>query len=112
MNNRIFLPLLGLFLLCVTPRESSGMECRTAEPSNEEMVATEIALADAFRQRAAEAGAEWVDTGSLIQQAEQAVEMKDWQLAMELACRAKQQGELAVEQAARESVAWRERVVQ
>jgi len=112
MNSRVFPVLLGFLMLCATPHRLFGTETVGAVPANAETVANEIASAEASRQRAAEAGAEWVDTGSLIQQATQAAEMEDWQRALELARRAKQQGELAVEQAARESVAWRERVVQ
>jgi len=112
MRSRVFPVLLGILMLCATPHRLSGTETAGTAPADAETVAKEIAMAEASRQRAAEAGAEWVDTGSLIQQAMQAAEVEDWQLALELALRAKQQGELAVEQAARESVTWRERVVQ
>jgi len=108
VKSGIFLLLLGLTVLCTTQQMSLAMEA----PANEETVAYELALAEASRQRAAEAGAEWLETGSLIEQAKHAVENEDWRQALVLARRAKQQGELAVEQAGRESVAWRERVIQ
>jgi hypothetical protein len=112
VNNRIFFLLLGLFVLCSTPQVLLGMETMTEAPANGETVANEIALAEASRQRAAEAGAEWLETGSLIEQAKHAAENRDWQQALALALKAKKQGELAVAQAQRESIAWRERVIQ
>ena len=112
MSYRIFVVLLSFFVSYITPHSLFGMETMAAAPANAETVADEIALAEASRRRAAEAGAEWVDTASLIQQAMQAADVEDWQLALALAYRAKEQGELAVEQAARESIAWRERVIE
>jgi len=112
MSYRIFLVLLSFFVLYITPHQLFGMEPMAAVPANAETVADEIALAEASRQHAAEAGAEWVDTASLIKRAIQAADVEDWQLALALASRAKKQGELALEQAARESIAWRERVIQ
>ena len=112
MKYRIFVVLLSFFVSYITPHSLFGMETMAPAPANAEAVADEIALAEASRQRAAKAGSEWVDTASLIQQAMQAAEVEDWQLALALAHQAKKQGELAIEQAARESIAWRERVIQ
>lgn len=112
MKNQTLLLLLVLLLLCITPHGLFGMDSKPTAPANAETVANEIALAEASRQRAAEAGSEWLKTGSLIEQARQAADIEDWQQALLLARKAKQQGELAVEQAARESDAWRERVIQ
>ena len=112
VKSRVFLLLLGLAVLCTTPQVLLGMEATTEAPANGETVAIELALAEASRQRAAEAGAEWLDTGPLIEQAKHAAENEDWEQALALALKAKQQGELAVAQAQRESVAWRERVIQ
>ena len=80
-------------------------------PVNAKTVAAEIAMAESARQRAAEAGAEWLQTGSLLEQARQAAENENWQLALTLARQAREQGELAVQQSQRESEAWRGRVV-
>lgn len=107
MKNRIFLLLPVFFLLCGAPRMLPAMEA----PANAQTVAHEIDLAEASRQEAAEARAEWLQTGSLIEEAKRAAESEDWQQALALARQAKQQAELAVEQAERESVAWRSRVV-
>jgi hypothetical protein len=112
VKSRVFIVLLGLAVLCTTPQVLLAIETTTEAPANEETVAIELALAEASRQRAGEAGAEWLETGPLIEQAKHAAENEDWRQALTLALRAKQQGELAVEQAARESVAWRDRVIQ
>ena len=112
MNSRIFLLLLALVLLYSTPQESLGMKNAAEASVNEETVAIELALAEASRQSAAEAGVEWLETGPLIEQAKHAAENEEWRQASALAIRAKMQSELAVAQAQRESVAWRERVIQ
>ena len=65
----------------------------------------------ALRLEAAELGAEWLATHSLIEQARREAEMGNGQRAADLAEQALHQGRLAVEQAERESGAWRDRVV-
>jgi len=67
--------------------------------------------AEAARSQAAALDAEWLDTRTLIDGARKAAANQNWQVAAELAARAKQQGELAVVQARREASAWRHRVV-
>ena len=47
----------------------------------------------------------------IADQARQEAEQGNWDMAIELAIKAKQQGELAVIQAERESIAWRNRVL-
>jgi histidyl-tRNA synthetase len=80
-------------------------------PVDAKTVAAEIAMAESTRQRAAAAGAEWLQTGSLVEQARQAAENENWHLALTLARQAREQSELAVQQSQRESEAWRNRVV-
>jgi hypothetical protein len=111
MKKPILVFSLGLTLLCSTYQELPAMDAMADVAANGETVAQELALAEAARLRAAATGAEWLQTGSLIDQAKQAVEDEEWQLALALARKAKQQGELAIEQAERESVAWRSRVI-
>lgn len=97
--------------LCSAPcrlpaqQEISGLQVQ------EEQVASAIDAAETARQNAAEAGAEWLQTNDLIRDAREAFGNGQWQLALSLAQQAERQGQLAVEQALRESVAWRERVV-
>lgn len=111
MKGRIpFLLTLALALIAATPR-LPGAETTDSLIANAETVASALAQAEAARQLAADARAEWLQTGSLIEQARTAAESENWQEALALANQARMQSELAVEQAERESVAWRERVV-
>ena len=74
-------------------------------------VAAMIEDAEAARQRAADLGAEWLDTHKLLAQARQEAEGGNLQTAAELATQARRQGELAAAQAEREAEAWQRRVV-
>jgi len=111
VKSRLFLLMLGLAALCTTPQVLLAMEATAEAPANAETATIELALAEASRQHAADSGAEWLETGSLIEQAKLAMGNEDWRQVLALALRAKKQGELAVAQAQRESVAWRERVI-
>ena len=71
-----------------------------------------LTAAQNAQKAAAAVGAEWIQTDALIDQARQEAEQGNWDMAIELAIKAKQQGELAVIQAEREAIAWRNRVVQ
>jgi hypothetical protein len=81
-----------------------------ADPAPQEVEAL-IAQADSVRLAAAEAGAEWLKTESLIEEARQLAAEGDWQAASARALKALRQGQLALEQAEREAGAWRERVI-
>ena len=70
-----------------------------------------IDRAEAAQREAGERNAEWLATRGLIKQARREADEGNWQLAADLAGQALQQGNLAVEQAERESEAWRDRVV-
>lgn len=76
-----------------------------------ESAARAIADAEAARQKAAALGAEWLETRDLVEQAKRAEEQGKWADALGLATRARQQGELATEQAEREVRVWPDRVV-
>lgn len=108
MINRPIMLLTVLMTLGGTAIASTG---NPSVPVNTETVAAEIARAEAARQQAAEAGAEWLQTGALIEQAREAAASENWNLALTLARQARQQGELAVQQSQRESEAWRNRVL-
>ena len=71
----------------------------------------EYETADRWRTAAAEAGYEWIETEELLQQAREAHDAGDYELAFELVDKARFQGETALKQAEREAEAWRERVV-
>ena len=76
-----------------------------------DQIAAQIEQAEQLRQSAADRGAEWLQTGSLIERAREAMASQEWQMAGQLARRAIQQSELAIEQSKRESTAWQRRVV-
>lgn len=66
--------------------------------------------AETARQQAAAAGYEWRDTSKLLSEAKDAAAAGDYAAAVKLADEAKLQGELAVQQAAHEADAWKNRV--
>lgn len=88
---------------------------RAAEPPTAPLdagaVAKLIQQAEAARRHAAEQGAEWLETGDLIEIARREAGQGNWEQAAALAEQALRQGELAAAQAERESEAWRARVV-
>jgi len=108
---RILIVLLLGWSLCGAPNRLLGQEEAGGTGIQEDQVALAIDAAETARQRAAEAGYEWLQTGALIQDAREAFENGQFQQALSLAQQAEQQGQLAVEQALRESVAWRDRVI-
>ncbi len=61
-----------------------------------------IADADATRKKAASVGGEWRDTGKMIKEATGLLDTKQYTKAIELASKAKKQGELGYEQAVHE----------
>ncbi|MEJ2171561.1 MAG: hypothetical protein P8X59_02165 [Woeseiaceae bacterium] len=70
-----------------------------------------IAAAERQRAEAAAAGAEWLQTGKLLEQARQEAEQDNVDAALELVDKAKFQAEMALQQALREEEAWVRRVV-
>jgi rhodanese-related sulfurtransferase len=58
-----------------------------------------IAAADAARKKAASVGGEWRDTGKMLKEATGLLDTKQYSKAIELADKAKRQGELGYEQA-------------
>jgi len=93
------------------PPEQAAAESVPVSAVRSESFATILTAAQSAQKAAAAAGAEWLQTGALIDQAGHEAEQENWDMAIELAMKAKQQGELAVIQAERESIAWRNRVV-
>lgn len=70
-----------------------------------------LAAAEQLRARAAEAGAEWLETGSLLDEARRAAADGDMQKATALVEQARFEAEAALSQAAKEAEAWKRRVV-
>ena len=70
-----------------------------------------LAAAERQRAEAAAAGAEWLQTGKLLEQARQEAEQDNVDAALELVDKAKFQAEMALQQALREEEAWVRRVV-
>jgi hypothetical protein len=67
--------------------------------------------AEALRAEAAEAGAEWLNTGALLQQAREAASDGDPDTALKLVEQARFQAEAALKQAEREAEMWQHRVL-
>lgn len=65
----------------------------------------------AARRAAAEAGFEWRDTRKILRQARGLAKKGEYAKAVELANRARRQGELAVMQAGEQEAAWRAAVL-
>ena len=97
--------ILAGSLFCATSLSAAAME------ASESDAVRAIESAEHARQQAAAIGAEWLETGRLIDQARQAAEAEEWGQALELSGAAEQQARLAMEQAEREAEAWQRRVV-
>lgn len=67
--------------------------------------------AERLRAEAAAAGSEWLETGSLLQQAKDAEANGDRETALKLVEQARFQAEMAIRQAQHEADAWADRVV-
>ena len=119
MTLRRVIILAGLLSALLAAGALSAMEQAQAiapssqaeAPAGEQSARERIDQAEAARRKAAEHGAEWLKTRSLIEQARREADQGNWQQAEALAEQALQQGILAVAQAERESEAWRDRVV-
>ncbi len=96
-----FRPALALLLTAAiaAPGCSSLFEQRYAE-------------AERWRQDAAAAGYEWLETKSLLEQAREQEALGNAEAALALLDKARFQAEMAVKQAEHEAEAWRSRVVQ
>jgi hypothetical protein len=114
MRIAVVLLLLAATLTACTrnePPEQTAGKIAPFPGATRESFAAMLVTAESAQKAAAEAGAEWLETGALIDQARLDAEQENWDIAIELAEKAKQQGELAVLQAERESIAWHNRVV-
>ena len=96
---------------CVLPAQETTSPTEAAAQFSAESAARSIGRAEAAREQAAELHVEWLETHSLIEQARKEAGLGHYEKAMALADKARQQGELAVEQYERESEAWQRRVV-
>ena len=94
------------------PPEQTVGKTAPVPGATRESFAVVLVTAESAQKAADAAGAEWLETRALIDQARHDAEQENWGTAIELALKAKQQGELAVMQAERESIAWQSRVVQ
>ena len=72
----------------------------------------QLAEAELLRVEAAAAGAEWLQTGALLEQARDEAAGGDMDAARALVDKAQFQGEAALRQAEHEASAWQNRVVQ
>ena len=97
-NRYLLRPLLLIIALVTSTACASKFEQRFDE-------------AERLRAEAAAAGSEWLQTGSLLQQAQEAAANDDLDTAMRLVEQARFQAEMAIRQAAHEADAWADRVV-
>jgi hypothetical protein len=100
--------LLTAILWVATATMAGAADESAADPA---AVSELISQAEAERRRAAEGRAEWLQTSRLIDEARQQADQGNWTAAADLAGKALRQSRLALEQAAREQEAWRDRVV-
>lgn len=104
--------LTGCLAACALAAAAAVPAAEPAErPVDPDAVTALIRQAEAARRTAAGLGAEWLETGEIIEQARRAADQGNWGQAATLAEQALSQGELAVAQAEREAEAWRARVV-
>ncbi len=82
-----------------------------AAPVLAEDIGARLAEAEDLRQKAAEAGYEWLETAALLEQAREEAEKGSLDNAIALIEKARLQAEAALTQAEREAEAWRSRVV-
>lgn len=108
MKTAFMVSVITLFIIHgMTELQASGSE-QSPKP---DQVMSLIEQAEMARQSSSQAGAEWLRTGELIEEAHRHAEDGDWQRAEAAARLALRQSELALEQAARESSAWKDRVL-
>ena len=89
-------------LACVTPHAPASDEATFKAAFDAALVA---------RRAAAEAGFEWRDTRKMLRQARKLARKGEYAKAVELANRARRQGELGVMQAEEQEAAWRAAVL-
>jgi hypothetical protein len=102
-GNRIGALVLVAGLAAVTARAADGPQSSTIEEA--------LAAAEVLLTQAATAGHEWLGTRSLLDEARAAAASGDAERALQLAEQARQDCELALEQAEREEEIWRDRVL-
>ena len=103
--------LVSIIILLGTQGSKHLQAAGSDQPPAADEVMSLIEQAEMVRQRASQAGAEWLRTGQLIDQARQHAEAEEWLRADATARLALRQGELALEQSVRESGAWEDRVL-
>ena len=114
MVRALGLVAVALILTChvsLLPSQETSNQAEAAAQVSAEAAARSIGRAEAARHRAAELRVEWLATRSLIEQARQEAGLGNYENAVALADKARQQGELAIAQYERESEAWQQRVV-
>ena len=92
----------AVVLACGAPHASASDEATYKAAFDAALVA---------RRAAAEAGFEWRDTRKMLRQARSLAKKGEYAKAVELANRARRQGELAVMQAGEQEAAWRAAVL-
>ena len=89
----------------------SALALAAAASETQESFDTAYQAAEEARRQAADVGYEWRDTEEMLEDAKGAAANSDFDTAVKLANEAKTQGELGVQQAAREAEAWKSRVL-
>jgi len=102
-GGRIAALVLVAGLAAATARAADGPQSSTIEEA--------LAAAEVLLTQAATAGHEWLGTRSLLDEARAAAASGDAERALQLAEQARQDCELALEQAQREEEKWQDRVL-
>ena len=98
--------------VCQTHREHSQDRDTDTDPGEKNRFFQEqFDLAEDLRRKAAEAGAEWLQTEDLLIQSRKLAASEQWSAAMQLVDKACLQSELALQQSITESKAWKKRVI-
>ena len=121
INSKIASFFFGLLLviqpaLAVSAEESEchpprGQFSDISPETNSKYFEQQFTVAEHFRQAAAAAGAEWLETEGLLVSSQEKAANGDWSTAFQLVQKACLQAELALQQAEYESEAWKRRVV-
>ena len=92
----------------------AGASCavtRASEADDAETFKTAYEAGKAARKAAAAVGFEWRDTKKMLRRAKKLAEKGEYEKAIELANKAKHQGEQGVSQAREQETAWKEAVL-
>lgn len=97
---------------CLSPGDRAQKDDTSSDPvSREELFRQSYDEAECLRKAAAAAGAEWLETESLLRRSLEEADQGHWDTASQLVQKANFQAVRALQQAEHEATAWKQRVV-